>query len=215
MSNKKEKRSYSEAETKQHIFDTLNNLAETTLQQRRYQITKDRAAAIVSEYKDIIYFISNKIYDDVINPSSEICDIGGFYTDKCVYEAYLLRFIPEFNDFDFRYGNSIPQLEAEIEILKEERRYVKRRIYKYNCNRRRGPPYLNLNEIKEVDDQYNELFGYSKVPIDIFIDKRRDIIIKLKELLALQEKYMALFQEYNKIKKDIRRCFNRITILKK
>lgn len=211
---KKAKQSYSDTEIKEYIFTKLNLYAQDILQQRRCYITKAKAASIVAEYKDIIHFVVSEMRRNVINIYLEVDDTEGFYTDKNVYEVYLFRFIPEFDDLEFKDG-SISCLEAEIKDLKEERSRIKYKINSYNSDQRRGPPDLGLDEVTEVIEKYNNLFHYGKIHIDILISKREDIATKVKELLAREEEYLAHLNELNRIKKDLRRCINKIAILKK
>ena len=75
-----------------------------------------------------------------------------------------------------------------------------------------GPPVLGLKEVMEATHKYNELQYYTKVPSDVLMEHREDVLAKAKEYLTNEQAYFNLLQEYNNIRREIRRNNNRLSI---
>jgi hypothetical protein len=210
---KEEKQTYSEDEIKKYIFTRLSILAQNTLQQCKCYTTRCAAISILSDYEDILHIIAHKMYQNVINKYLEVNDIKDLYTDKCVYKVYLFRFIPEFEDLQFNVDCCPVHLEIDIRELKQEKSRIKDILESYNSDSRHGPPELGLKEVIQTTEKYNELLCYGEVSIDVLVSKRKDVLMTIKELLSTEEEYISYLNKLNRIKKDIRRCKNRIVIL--
>ena len=212
MTDKKERQSYSSEEVKVHILNRLKNTAETVLRNRSFYMTPAKIAAKLEQYKNILEFVATKLHRDIINMYLEVEDEKGLYTDVDVYEVYLLRFIPEFDDLDFKTDCDIEYLQTQIKDLKIEKNGVKYMIECYDSDM--GPPNMDLKEVAEAINKYNDLSYHRPAPIDVLVNKRENIAIKIKELLANEEAYIGHLKGHNRLKREIRKCKNRIFILK-